>query len=83
MFYSYIRKKNEIKNAEKSLIPNVFAFFASERSFSTTKHLKTWLRSTMTNRCFNSQGLLNVHKDLTEKLDFAEVGNEFTSLNED
>ena len=40
MFCSYIQKKNEIKNAEKSLIPNVFAFFASERSFSTTKHLK-------------------------------------------
>ena len=37
----------------------------------------------MTNRCFNSKGLLNVHKDLTEKLDLAEVGNEFTSLNEE
>ena len=37
----------------------------------------------MTNRRFNSLGLLNVHKELTDKLDLAEVGNEFISLNEE
>ena len=37
----------------------------------------------MTNRRFNSLGLLNVCKELTSKLDFGEVGNEFISLNEE
>ena len=37
----------------------------------------------MTNRRFDSLGLLNVHKELTDKLDLAEVGNEFISLNEE
>ena len=29
----------------------------------------------MINRCLNLLGLLNVHKELTGKLDLAEVGN--------
>ena len=33
----------------------------------------------MTNRSFNSWVLLNVHKELTDKLDLAEAGNEFKS----
>ena len=55
--------------------------YIQERSFSTTRHLKTRLKSTMTKRRFNSLSLLNVHKELTAKLDLAEVGNEFISLN--
>ena len=35
----------------------------------------------MTKRRFNSLSLLNVHKELTAKLDLAEVDNEFISLN--
>ena len=85
----------EIGNANKSLIPNVFVLcnllivnpvtsFTPERSFSTTRRLKAWLKSTMINRRFNSLCslcLLNVHKELTGKLDLAEIGNEFIFLN--
>ena len=34
----------------------------------------------MTNGRFNALGLLNIHKELTDNLDLAEVGNEFVSL---
>ena len=37
----------------------------------------------MINRRFNSLSLLNVHKELTNKLDLDEVGNEFISLKEE
>ena len=33
----------------------------------------------MSSRCFNSLGLLNVYKELTDKRDLAKVGNEFLS----
>ena len=78
----------------KDLIPNVIILCdllivnpstscTPERSFSTARRLKTWLRSTMTDRRFNALGLLNVHKELTDKLDLLEVGNEFISLNDE
>ena len=37
----------------------------------------------MSNSRFNSLGLLNFHKELTDKLDLAEVGNEFIFSNEE
>ena len=37
----------------------------------------------MTIRRFNPLDLLNVHKELTNKFDLAEVGNEFRSLNDE
>ena len=64
---------------EKSLIPNVFVLckllivnYATpctpERSFPITRRLKTWLRS-------SSLDLLNVHKELRDKLDLVKVSN--------
>ena len=40
------------------------------------------LRSTMTNIRFNALWLY-IHKELTDNLDLAEVGNEFVSLNDE
>ena len=84
----------EVGNVVHCLIPNAFVLCnllivdpatscTPERSFSTARRLKTWLRSTMTNRRFSSLGLLNVRKELTDKPDLAEVGDEFISLNEE
>jgi len=39
----------------------------SERSFSTLRHLKTYLRNTDTNKQLNGLVLLNIHRDI--KLD--------------
>lgn len=79
-----------ISEGEKKLIPNVLnvcellivnpaTSCTAERSFSTARRLKSWLRATMTNRRFNSLAILNTHKTLTDKLDFVQIGNEFVS----
>ena len=49
----------------------------SERSFSTLRLVKTYLRVTMTQKRLNHLMVLHVHKDLTDKLNLASIGNEF------
>ena len=49
----------------------------SERSFSTLRRVKTYLRSTMSQVRLNSIMTLHIHKELTDKLDLLEIGNEF------
>ena len=49
----------------------------SERSFSALKRVKTYLRSTTTNKRLNHLMLLHVHKDRTDTIDINNVGNEF------
>ena len=87
---------NKIKTcpeSEKELIPNIMRIIklllinpatscSPERSFSTARRLKSWLRSTMTSQRFNGLALLNVHKECTDQLDLMEVGNEFIDQNE-
>ena len=48
---------------------------SSERSFSSLKLIKTYLRSTITNDRLNGLALLNIHKDI--KLSVADVISEF------
>jgi hypothetical protein len=50
-----------------------------ERSFSTMRRLKTWLRSSMNQCRFNNLAILQVHNERVDDLNLAEVGNEFTS----
>ena len=87
---------NKIKTcpeSEKELIPNIMHVIklllinpatscSPERSFSTARRLKSWLRSTMTSQRFNALALLNVHKECTDQLGLMEVGNEFINQNE-
>ena len=54
----------------------------AERSFSSMQRLKTWLRSTMKQKRLNSLAILSTHKDLTDEINFAEVGNTFVSGHE-
>ena len=86
---------NKIKTcpeSEKELIPNIMRIIklllinpettcSPERSFSTARRLKSWLRSTMTIQSFNGLAFLNVHKECTDKLDLMEAGNEFIDQN--
>jgi len=55
---------------------------ASERSFSTMKRIKTYLRSTMKQDRLNHLMILNIYKELTKKLDLVKVANEFISGSE-
>ena len=73
---------------ERSLIANIIKLMklalvagatsaTPERTFSLARRLKTWLRSTMTQKRFNSLSILSFHKDLTDKLSLVDVANEF------
>ena len=49
----------------------------AERSFSMARRMKTWFRSTMTQKRFNSLPVLNTHKEILAELSLVEVGNDF------
>ena len=55
---------------------------ASERSFSTTKRVKSYLRSTMGQARLNNLMTLNIYKKEAENLDLNVVANEFVGGNE-
>ena len=52
---------------------------AAERSFSTLRKLKTYLRSTRTQQRLNNLAILNTHREHAEALDLAEAVSEFVS----
>jgi len=50
----------------------------NERSFSTLRRLKTYLRSTMGEDCLNGLASLNVHRDIN--VDINQALNQFFSV---
>ena len=54
----------------------------AERSFSSLRRLKTYLRSTMDNCKLNNLFLMYIHDDRTDKLDLLEVAKTFASSNQ-
>ena len=55
---------------------------SGERSFSTARRVKTWLRSQMTQARFTQLSILNTHKEKLDKISLLSVTNAFVSLNE-
>ena len=49
----------------------------AERSFSTLRCLKTWLRATMTQGRLNFVCVLNVHSNILDILNLLDVGEQF------
>ena len=79
-----------LSDAKKRMIPNIINICeliivnpatscTAERSFSIARQIKTWFRSTMTNKRFNNLTVLKMYKDLTDQLDLCEIGNQFVS----
>ena len=66
----------------KLVLVNPAISAAGYRSFSSSRRLKTWLRSTMTQTRFSNLAILNTRKQRTEKLCLIDVANEFAALNE-
>ena len=64
------------------LLVNPATSAAGERSFSSARRLKTWLRSTMTQTRFSNLTILNTHKQRTDNLCLIDIANEFTALND-
>ena len=54
----------------------------SERSFSSLKRVRTYLRSTMGEGRLNHLMLLHVHKELADGIDMVEVANLFVGDNQ-
>ena len=54
----------------------------AERSFSTARCLKTWLRSQMLQSRFNDVCILNTHKNRLDDLSLVDIVNQFISLHE-
>ena len=54
---------------------------SSERSFSTLRRLKTWTRSTMTQKRLTHLTLMHVHSDIMDGLDIHAMMREFISVN--
>jgi hAT family C-terminal dimerisation region len=51
----------------------------AERSFSTLRRLKTWLRATMTQARLNFVCVLNVHSDILDTLSLLDVAEQFVA----
>ena len=54
----------------------------SERTFSTLRRVKSYLRSTMSQSQLNHLVLLKVHSQLTDQLDLIDVANSFVAGSE-
>ena len=53
----------------------------AERSFSSLRRIKTYLRSTMTEQRLNNILLLHAHKEMTDALNLTEIARLFVSCN--
>lgn len=51
----------------------------SERTFSSLRRVKTYLRSTMTQERLNHLLILHIHRDATDALDLCAIGNDLVS----
>ena len=77
------------KHCDKLKFPNVFTLIKigctlpvtlaeSERSFSTMRRLRTWLRSTMKSDRLSSLAIMNIHRNVEE--DYKEAAKLFFTL---
>ena len=73
---------SEIITVCKLLQVNPATSATGERSFSTARRLKTWLRSQMLQSRFTNLAFLNTQKERLDKLCLVAVANEFVLLNE-
>ena len=78
--------KTETSEAERILMGNVIkmmmlvgaaASTTPERFFSLARRLKTWLRYSMSQKCFNALAILSFYKELVDKISLTDVANEF------
>ena len=60
---------------------NMTSFDEDERTFSSRRRLKNYLRLTMGQEQLNNL-LLHIHKDMTDKIDILDIAREFVQTNE-
>ena len=52
-----------------------------ERSFSSMRRIKNWLRTTMRQERFSNLSILNIERDITNNLDTKTIINQFSAKN--
>ena len=73
---------NEVITVCKLILVIPATSTAGERTFSTARRLKTWLRSTIAQERFSNLTILNSHKERTDRLSLLDIAaNEFTERN--
>ncbi|XP_076347995.1 zinc finger MYM-type protein 1-like [Tachypleus tridentatus] len=73
---------SEVIISVKLLLVNPSSNAVGERSFSTARRLKTWLRSTMNQSRVNSLAVLHIHKERTASSDLVSIANDFVQKND-
>ncbi len=68
---------SEVSTLLKIILVSPATNAASERSASSLRRIKTYLRATMSEKRLNNLMVLNVHKDKTDELDIQSCLNEF------
>ena len=73
---------SQVCSAVKLILVMPASNSTSERSFSTLRRVKTYLRSTMTQQRLNNIMVLNVHKEITDSIKPKDIANEFVGGSE-
>ena len=55
---------------------------SAERTFSTLRRLKNYLRSNMSQECLNHVIILHTHKNCTDQVNLEEIAEEFVTFND-
>ena len=85
-----IVEKLQSLTVKRNLLPNVFTLVklllvgaatsaTPERSFSMARRLKTWLRSSMSQKRLNSLAILSTYHSLVDRLSLIDVAQEFVN----
>ena len=72
----------EIIKVGKLVLVNPASDAMGERTFSTARRIKTWLRSTMRQIRLNNLAILNIYKEKTDLIDHISILNEFAGGND-
>ena len=70
---------DEVQTLLPILLVNPASFCSAERSFGSLRRLKTWLRSTMTQKRVNSVALCHIHQEIMDTIDTGKIAQEFIS----
>ena len=73
---------SDVEKLVRLLLTSPASSAEAERSFSTLRRLKTWLRSTMTQLRLNSVAVCHVHQEVFDVIDVRALMEEFISRNE-
>ena len=77
--YSQRLLMQQVCNVARLLLTLPATNATSERTFSTMRRLKTYLRSTMSQMRLNHVMILSIHKELVSELDLHDIANQFVS----